>query len=167
MKVFDVMIGDTKVIKNMDPFLSAGEKLLPGDEFLDIKVKKGGKLLVNDEVIKGGLKNGKLEIKFSKGKNDNPKVNAIMLVQGGVENTHKGTYEAYKEAMVQAQEEKAEARMKAEQFFAEDAYDYEERIDGRGPFNQFLSYDWGLEVAVAGFLLVFFHFVMPSQKKKI
>ena len=100
MKVFDVMIGETKVIKNMDPFLSAGEKLLPGDEFLDIKVKKGGKLIVNDEVIKGGFKNGKLEIKFSKGKNDNPKVNAIMLVQGGVENTHKGTYNAYKEAMV-------------------------------------------------------------------
>ena len=46
--------------------------------------------------------------------------------------------------------------MKAEQFFAEDAYDYEERIDGRGPFNQFLTMNYALEISIAAFLIVFF-----------
>lgn len=56
--------------------------------------------------MKGGIKNGKLTIKFVKGKADNPKVNAILLVKGGVENTHKKTYDAYRDAMYQAQLEK-------------------------------------------------------------
>jgi len=56
--------------------------------------------------VKGGIKNGKLTIKFVKGKADNPKVNAILLVKGGVENTHKKTYDAYRDAMYQAQLEK-------------------------------------------------------------
>ena len=105
----------------------------------------------------------KVEIKFKRGKNDNPKVNAIMLVRGGLENTHYGTYNAYKEAMLQIQREKEEARAKAEQFFAEDAYDYEERVDGRGPFNQFLKHDWALEASVAIFLVIFFRVVMPHN----
>ena len=36
MKVFDVSIGDVTILKDMDPFVSAGSKLLPGDEFIDI-----------------------------------------------------------------------------------------------------------------------------------
>ena len=57
-------------------------------------------------------------------------------------------------------------RDKAEQFFAEDAYDYEERIDGRGPFNQFLKHDWALEGSVAIFLIFFFRSVMPHNDKR-
>ena len=41
MKVFDVLIGGQNVIKDLDPFVSAGQKLLPGDEFLDIQVRNG------------------------------------------------------------------------------------------------------------------------------
>ena len=58
-----------------------------------------------------------------------------MLVEGGIGNTHKGTFDTYQNAMYAMMQEKVDARMKAEQFFAEDAYDYEHRIDGRGPFN--------------------------------
>mgnify|MGYP003899401251 CR=1 FL=1 len=36
MKVFDVTIGDVAILKDMDPFVSAGQKLLPGDEFIDL-----------------------------------------------------------------------------------------------------------------------------------
>jgi len=39
MKVFDVKIGDKKVLGNVDPFLISGGKLAPGDVFLDVKVK--------------------------------------------------------------------------------------------------------------------------------
>ena len=87
MKVFDVLIGDVVVLQNFDPFVSAGQKLLPGDEFIDLQVRSG-KLFVDNKLVNGGIKSGKLEIKFKKGKADNPKINAIMLVEGGVENTH-------------------------------------------------------------------------------
>jgi len=101
MKVFDVTIGGETVIRDMDPFSTAGQKLLPGDEFLDLQVR-GGKLYVDGKLIKDAIKKpGVIVIGFNKGRADNPKVNAILLVKGGFENTHKGTYEAYKESMIQ------------------------------------------------------------------
>lgn len=166
MKVFDVSIGEVTIIRNMDPFASAGQKLLPGDEFIDIQVR-GGKLYANDIAVNNAFtKTDKIEIKFNRGKADNPKINGILLVKGGLENTHHDSYYAAKEAMKNLQKEKQEAREKAEQFFAEDAYDYEERIDGRGPFNQFLKHDWALEGSVGIFLVIFFKMVMPSQDSK-
>jgi len=156
MKVFDVVIGDSKVIKNMDPFMAAGNKLLPGDEFIDLQVRDR-KLYVNGSLVKGGIKNNKLVINFAKGQADNPKVNGILLVSGGVENTHKKTYDAYRDAMYEAQVQKEETRAKAEEFFAEDAYDYEERIDGRGPFNQFLQRDNVFECCTVVFVAIFIY----------
>ena len=145
----------------MDPFVSAGQKLLPGDEFIDIQVTSG-KMYINGNLVKGGRSGGKLHLEFVKGLHDNPKINGIMLVEGGVEHTHKKTYDEYRQAMYDMQAEKAEARVKAEQFFAEDAYDYEERVDGRGPFNQFLSINYALEGAVCVFLVIFFRVVMST-----
>ena len=87
-----------------------------------------------------------------------------MLVEGGTENTHFESYFAMRQALLDIQDEKNAARLKAEQFFAEDAYDYEEKIDGRGPFNKFLQMDYALEVSVTGFLILFFKVVMPSKK---
>jgi len=47
--------------------------------------------------VKGGInKNGKLHIEFRRGSADNPKVNAIVLVRGGKENTHFDNWVAYK-----------------------------------------------------------------------
>ena len=45
--------------------------------------------------MSGGLKNGKIQVLFKKGRADNPKVNAILLVEGGVENTHKASHDRY------------------------------------------------------------------------
>lgn len=135
MKVFDVTIGDLTILKDMDPFSSAGQKLLPGDEFIDLQVRDG-KLYADGRLANNAFtKAGKIEVVFRKGKADNPKINGLLLVKGGIENTHHSTYRGYKEAMMALQVEKQEAREKAEQFFAEDAYDFEERVDGRGPFN--------------------------------
>ena len=85
-----------------------------------------------------------------------------MLVKGGVENTHRETYIAYKRAMMNMQKEKVEAREKAEQFFAEDAHDYEERIDGRGPFNPLLKMDYVLEGSIGVFLFLFSKVILPK-----
>ena len=105
-------------------------------------------------------------LEFNKGKADNPKVNGIMLVEGGPENTHKQNYEDMRAALVDLQEEQAAARAKAEQFFAEDAHDYEERVDGRGPFNKFLQMDWALEATTATFLYIFFRVALPKSRNK-
>ncbi len=42
-----------------------------------------------------GIKNKKIIIDFNVGQSDNPKVNAIILVSGGKENTHYAAYNRY------------------------------------------------------------------------
>ena len=91
MKVFDVLIGDSVVLKSVDPFAAAGSKRLPHDEFIVIETRSGelyieGKKAKGRPLVEGG---SKMEITFKVGSADNPKINAIMLVQGGPENTHK------------------------------------------------------------------------------
>ena len=54
MKVFDVVIGDRTVIRDMDPFESAGQKLLPGDEFLELEVNNG-KLKIDGVPVSGAI----------------------------------------------------------------------------------------------------------------
>ena len=97
-----------------------------------------------------------LTVKFMKGIEDNPKINAIVLVKGQLKDTHHKSHEAYKNTLYEIQQEKAEARAKAEQLFQEDAYDFDERIDGQGIFNQFLDIPYGLELSMAVFLSIFF-----------
>lgn len=48
-----------------------------------------------------------------------------------------------------------------EAFFHEDAYDYDEHIDGRGSLNQFLSISYGLEGCTVAFLVAFFR-ILPK-----
>lgn len=84
----------------MDPFLVAGGKLLPADIFVDLNIKQG-KLYVNGVPCKGGIVDDRVVIEFKKGKADNPKINGIILVEGGHENTHKKTYDDYHKAMME------------------------------------------------------------------
>ena len=46
MKVFDVVIGDMTVIKDLDIWARAGSKLLPHDEFIVLRTQRG-ELYVN------------------------------------------------------------------------------------------------------------------------
>ena len=138
MKVFDVVIGDMTVIKDLDIWARSGSKLLPHDEFIMIKSQRG-ELYINDKNVQGAVANGKLTIKFKVGSADNPTVNAIILVRGGLENTHIENHRRYKETLIEIKKEKEEERLKAESFFQEDAYDYDERIDGQGFYNRFLA----------------------------
>ena len=93
-KVFDVAVGDTTVISKLDPFARAGSKLLPYDAFIEIKTKRG-EVFVKAEKIKNPIKKDNLIVTFVLGKADNPKVNAIALVKGGVENTHKESFDKF------------------------------------------------------------------------
>ena len=86
-KVFDIKIGSTTIIRDLDIFDKLTSRGIPYDEFVEIKVQ-GSKVFANGIEAKDGLKNGKLVIDFVQGKADNPKVNAIVLVEGGKENTH-------------------------------------------------------------------------------
>ena len=98
MKVFDVQIGDTTIIPQLDFVSLAGAKLLPYDTFHELEVKnkklywEGKEIKVEPSIIKG---NDHLKIDFIKGSYDNPKINAIVLVKGGADNTHKKNYEAF------------------------------------------------------------------------
>lgn len=45
-------------------------------------------LKLQGEKVSSAIKNGKIQLDFAQGKADNPKVNAILIVEGGLKNTH-------------------------------------------------------------------------------
>lgn len=85
-KVFDVALGKEKVIKNLDVYSRVG-KAHALDEYVEFEIKDE-KVYYNKKVAKGALESGdKLQINFLKGKSDNPKINAILLVKGSLSDT--------------------------------------------------------------------------------
>ncbi len=93
-KIFDVKLGSTTIIRDLDIFSKLYSRGIPYDEFIEFKIK-GGKAFVNGNEAKDAVKNGKLVVDFVGGKADNPKINAIVLVQGGKENTHFESHRKY------------------------------------------------------------------------
>lgn len=93
-KVFDVKLGNKIVQKDIDPFYSTSSRGVPYDTFNEFTVKNG-KLYFEGEEIPSAVKNGKILIDFAKGKADNPKVNGILVVEGGLKNTHFQSHEKY------------------------------------------------------------------------
>ena len=98
-------IGDLNILTNLDPFARAGSKLLPYDSFIEFKAKRG-EVFVNGEKAKSAVKKDNLYVHFKVGESDNPKVNAIALVRGGVENTHKAAFDLYQATLIEIQDEK-------------------------------------------------------------
>ena len=79
-KVFDVRIGDVDVINALDIFAKVG-KAAAYDEHVELDVKEG-EVWVAGQKVRGGMAGEKLVVEFVKGSQDNPKVNAILLVRG-------------------------------------------------------------------------------------
>lgn len=80
MKVFDVVLnGVHTVVSELDIFSKVG-KGVAHDEYVPFKVK-GNKIIVNSEE---SAHDGKIKIEFVKGYRDNPKVNAILVMRGTV-----------------------------------------------------------------------------------
>ena len=112
-KLFHVRVGEKMVLQNVDPVAMAGAKLLPFDAFVELKTKRG-EVFINGDKVKSAVRKENLVITFELGSADNPKINAIALVKGGVANTHKGSYDKYRQTMHDMLNEKAEAKAKEE-----------------------------------------------------
>jgi len=81
-KVFDIQLnGEHTVIDGLDIFAKVGRGTAH-DEFIPFTIR-GGELRVGGE--KSLLDSGKLTIEFVKGESDNPKINALYLMKGSME----------------------------------------------------------------------------------
>lgn len=81
-KVFDVVLnGHHKVVPDLDIFNLVG-KGIAHDEHVYFNIKNN-RLYFNDEVSE--IRGGKFRVEFIKGYRDNPKVNAILLLNGDLE----------------------------------------------------------------------------------
>ncbi len=83
-KVFDIALGSQTVVSNLDIFAEAG-KFTPHDEYIEFDVK-AKTVYFKNKAVNDGLNKDKstVVVKFLKGKVDNPKVNALVLVKGGL-----------------------------------------------------------------------------------
>ena len=80
-KVFNVGLGKEKVIKNLDVFDRVG-KAFALDEYIEFEIREN-RVYYKKRECKGALESGnKLVVNFIKGKADNPKINAILLIKG-------------------------------------------------------------------------------------
>lgn len=83
MKVFDVVLnGEHTAVENLDIFREVG-KAVAHDEFIYFTVSRG-RLYFKDE--ESEIRGGRVRIEFIKGNRDNPKVNALVLFKGNLEN---------------------------------------------------------------------------------
>ncbi|XP_063972336.1 malectin-A [Diachasmimorpha longicaudata] len=82
MKVFDVVLnGDHTVVTDLDIFEKVGRGIAH-DEHVPFRVERG-KLIYNEE--ESDILGGKIRVEFIKGYRDNPKVNAIAVIKGTVD----------------------------------------------------------------------------------
>ena len=127
-KLFSVKIGDITVVSLLDIFSQVG-KYAAYDEFVQFKYEKG-KVLINNAEAKGALKNGKLKVDFVKTDFDNPKINAIVLYKGKIEETGFAEQKRFLETLRrQAQEEAVKAsRDYRKDPVYEDESDFEELV---------------------------------------
>lgn len=85
-RVFNIKIGNTVIIENMDVYAKAGAKYAAHEEYIEIKVQDG-EVYYKDVVIPNALSRGQLQLTFSKGKADNPIIQAIVVYNGPVTGT--------------------------------------------------------------------------------
>nr|CAG4644049.1 EOG090X081J [Lepidurus arcticus] len=86
MKVFDVVLnGVHTIVSYLDIFEKVGRGIAY-DEYIPFRVQKG-KVMVNNE--ESDLANKKIRVEFIKGYRDNPKVNAIFVMKGKLEDVPK------------------------------------------------------------------------------
>ncbi len=84
-RVFDILIGNTVVRKDFDVVKLAGEKFAAHEEYVEINIKEGA-VKAEGKTIEGALnENGRLELKFKKGKADNPIVQGIIIYNDKIE----------------------------------------------------------------------------------
>ncbi|KAJ3643578.1 hypothetical protein Zmor_026279 [Zophobas morio] len=81
-KVFDVVLnGDHTIIPELDIFDKVGRGVAH-DEYIPFKISKG-RLYVNSE--ESDIRGAKIRVEFIKGYKDNPKINAMFVMKGKLE----------------------------------------------------------------------------------
>lgn len=83
-RVFNIKIGNTVVRRDLDVVKESGSKFAAHEEYIEIEVKTDG-VYFEGTKIPGGLVNGKIKLAFTKGKADNPIVQAIVVYHDSIE----------------------------------------------------------------------------------
>jgi len=85
-KVFDVVLnGDHTIVTDLDIYEKVGMGVAH-DEYIPFSISNG-KLLINEE--ESEIRGGKIRVEFIKGFKDNPKINAIFVMKGTIEDVPK------------------------------------------------------------------------------
>ncbi|CAG9097057.1 unnamed protein product [Plutella xylostella] len=86
MKVFDVVLnGDHTIVADLDIFDKVGRGVAH-DEYVPYTIKNG-KLYYNEE--ESDIRGGKIKVEFIKGYRDNPKINALYVMRGTIDEVPK------------------------------------------------------------------------------
>lgn len=86
MKVFDIVLnGDHTIVADLDIFDKVGRGVAH-DEYISFSVNSG-RLYYNQE--ESDIRGGKIRVEFIKGYRDNPKINAIYVMKGKLEDVPK------------------------------------------------------------------------------
>ena len=104
-KMFDFKIGDLTVIEDIDIFAKVG-KNRAYDEFIEFEIKNG-KVYVEGKEAENGYdaENKTIKIVFVKKDNDNPKINALLIVRGTLKDTDYDEYQREQELMEKQKQE--------------------------------------------------------------
>ena len=124
-KIFSVEIGDQTVVEFLDIYSKVGI-FAAYDEFIPFVYQKG-KVLIDGSEVKNAVKGEKLVIKFVKTDFDNPKINAIVLLNGGLDDTDYAKQKKFLQGLKKEKEEdekRFESKKPAKVF--EDESDFED-----------------------------------------
>jgi len=119
-KIFDVLIGKRKVVSSLDIYGKVG-KSTAYDDFIEFEVK-GGKVFIGNKLVENGIDNDKLIVIFKKGERDNPKINAILIVKGSLEDTD---YAQFNFQLEELEKEKLEKEKKQREIKKRNSLHYE------------------------------------------
>lgn len=124
-KTFDVNIGNKRILSNVDIYAKVG-KSTAYDEYIEFEIRNN-KAYYNNKYIEEGYneKTNELKLIFKKGKNDNPKINAILIVKGSKQDTD---YELFKNSLDDLEKAKEEKERKQREIKKRNSlhYDFEE-----------------------------------------
>ena len=169
-KVFDIKIGDDIIINDLDIFSKIG-KNSAYDEFITLNIK-GDNLFIQGKKIKNGfnVSEKKIKITFVKKEKDNPKINGILLVKGGLENTD---YEEFKNRLENIERSKVDREKNSRTFHriskSIDFEDFEDDFvdDGKTyrSSNGFFSTS-SITLMLIIFSIIYFVFFTGSNKRR-
>ena len=169
-KVFDIKIGDDIIINDLDIFSKIG-KNSAYDEFITLNIK-GDNLFIQGKKIKNGfnVSEKKIKITFVKKEKDNPKINGILLVKGGLENTD---YEEFKNRLDNIERSKVDREKNSRTFHriskSIDFEDFEDDFvdDGKTyrSSNGFFSTS-SITLMLIIFSIIYFVFFTGSSKRR-